>query len=516
MVSPGSISTLGARSLAAFERLADALSDPARRYRAMLALGLAYGLAWALYAVIAKSSQGMNADMAEMVVWAHEPALGYPKHPPLLAWILAAWFSVLPQADWSFYLLSGLNLGLGLFAAFVLAGEWLDGPKRAAVPFVLALIPFYNFIGLKFDQNSSLIPLWGFTAWAFMRSLDTRRPGWAALAGLIGAAALLTKYWSAFLLLSLFLAALADRRRPAYFRSWAPYISIGVGALAFAPHLYWLIREHFPPFAWVATRRGSESLFDALRSLSEYSFGTLGYAAVAIVAVFVVALPAWNPTPEDTHGDRRTAHVLFWTPLLAPVVVAFVTHTNLLSLWNTPALNLLPVLLLLSPDLVVGRRQVARLAALASAVTLAALLASPLVAAFTFRQGVENDAAYARPLAAELQSQWRQVSDRPLKLIGGPFGLINSTAFYIADHPATFADFSYYLAPWVDQQGDYLVRDGLATACPATEAWCHEVTDALMKRVPASHKLDVDVTPRWLGFAGGPQRFTIAILPPSQ
>jgi hypothetical protein len=266
----------------------------------------------------------------------------------------------------------------------------------------------------------------------------------------------------------------------------------------------------------VTTRRSSESLFDALRSLAEYSFGTLGYAAVAIVAVFVVALPAWNPTRADIHGDRRTAHVLFWTPLLAPVLVAFVTHTNLLSLWNTPALNLLPVLLLGSPNLVVGRPQVARLAATASAVTLVAVLASPLVAVLTFRQGVENEAIYARPLAAELQSRWRQSTDRPLKLVGGPFGLINSTAFYIADHPATFADFSYYLAPWVDQRGEYLARDGLATACPATEAWCHEVTDALLKQVPASRKLDIDVTPRWLGLIGEPQRFTIAILPPSR
>src|SRR3954453_10828037 len=100
MVSLGSISSFSTRGRSACDRVADTLADPARRYRTAMLLCLAYGLAWAVYAVIAKSSQGMNADMAEMVVWAHEPALGYPKHPPLLAWILAAWFAVLPQTDW--------------------------------------------------------------------------------------------------------------------------------------------------------------------------------------------------------------------------------------------------------------------------------------------------------------------------------------------------------------------------------------------------------------------------------
>jgi hypothetical protein len=32
---------------------------------------------------IAKFGQGINADMGEALVWMREPALGYPKHPPL-------------------------------------------------------------------------------------------------------------------------------------------------------------------------------------------------------------------------------------------------------------------------------------------------------------------------------------------------------------------------------------------------------------------------------------------------
>src|SRR5205085_10320065 len=86
--------------------LIDGLAEPARRRRVALVFVAGYGALWFLYAVIAKSSQDLNADMAEMIVWTHELALGYPKHPPFLAYVLWAWFKVFPFADWAYFLLS--------------------------------------------------------------------------------------------------------------------------------------------------------------------------------------------------------------------------------------------------------------------------------------------------------------------------------------------------------------------------------------------------------------------------
>ena len=517
MISLSSIATFRGPGFAAIGRLVDALSDPARRHRAALGFVAVYAITWALYAAIAKSSQAINADMGEMLIWARELALGYPKHPPFLAWVLRVWFTIFPLEDWAYYLLSAVNLAAGLYVAFVLAGEWLDGPKRAAVPFLLAVIPFYNFLGLKFDQNSALIPLWGLTIWTFVRSVETRHGGYAALAGLLGALSLLTKYWSAFLLLGLALAVLLDRRRNAYFRSGAPYVSSLVGAVVLAPHVYWLVRENFPPLAWVGTRRTSQSVLDALGSLTEYSAGTLGYAGVAIVLVLLYAQPSWAGLRDSLFprkGDRRTAAILFWAPLLVPILVAFVTHTNLLSLWNTPALNLLPVVLLGSALVNVTRDQVTRIAGVAISVMVLALIASPFIALTTLHAGVENYSAYARPLAQAVGQEWKASTDRPLRLLAGPFALVSSVAMYVPDRPSTFADFSRYLSPWVDDRR--IAREGIAIVCPVVETWCVDAMLVLMANRQGSHKLDVELTPRWLGFAGLPQRFTMAIIPPPQ
>jgi len=496
----------------------DALADPARRLRAALWLALAYALVWFLYGTIAKSSQGMYVDMAEMLVWMHEPSLGYPEHPPFLAWELTAWFAVFPIADWSYYLFSAVNLGAGLFAAFVLAGEWLDGEKRAAVPFLLAVIPFYNFLGLRFDQNTGAIPIWAVTTWAFMRSLDTRATPYAVLTGLLAASCMLTKYWSGFLLLGIGLAALLDRRRDAYFRSPAPYISAALAALALTPHVLWLIREHFPPMTWVTTRRASGSVFDWLRSLSEYSFGTLGYVSVAIALVAIFVRPSWRGARDGlfpSDPDRRTAAILFWAPLLIPIPVAIATRTNLLSLWNAQALALLPVVLLGSPLVTVTRDQVARIAMVPIAAALLALLASPIVALATFRNGVENYAVYTRPLAAALDRQWKQGSERPLKLIAGPFPIASSIAMYVPDRPSTFGNFSSYLSPWATPER--IAHQGIAIVCPRTDSGCIAQMDALIAGAGAAagvRKTDVAITPRWLGFEGPSQTFVIAIVPP--
>src|SRR5205085_1975997 len=214
------------------------------------------------------------------------------------------------------------------------------------------------------------------------------------------AAAMLSKYWSAFLLVALALAALVHPKRREYFHSAAPWITAGVFVLIAAPHVWWLIANNFPPITWVTTRRIAASFGDTLGSMVEYLGGTLGYATVAIALVLIFVRP--QPTAVANgllpHDDRRTAAVLFWTPLLLPLVAALITGTSLLSLWSTPALNLLPVMLLGSPLVAVSRPAVLHIGGLITLLTLLVVAASPFVAYSLLNKGVENDAAYARLL----------------------------------------------------------------------------------------------------------------------
>ena len=369
--------------ISAGKTVLDGMCDPERWRRSTALFACAYAAAWTLYGVIAKSSQDLNADMAKMVVWSRELALGYPKHPPFPALVIKLWFMIFPVADWAFVLLATATVAAGIYLATELGALWLDGEKRAATPFLLGIVPFYNFFALKFDQNSVLIPLWALAMWALLRSLAANGAWWAALAGVAAAAAMLTKYWSFFLLAAMTTVVLFDSRRAGYWRSKAPWITLGVFVVLVLPHGVWLVVENFPPLRWVGTRRSAHSIADFLGSLSEYCFGTLGYASLAILLVaFLIHPPvgALRDSWFSLEAKRRPATLLFWIPLLLPIAVALVTRTDLLSLWNEPALNLLPVMMLASPLVTVPANALKRLAAIITAFTLASIAVSPLLA----------------------------------------------------------------------------------------------------------------------------------------
>ena len=133
-------------------------------------------------------------------------------------------------------------------------------------------VPFFNFHALKFNVNTVLMPLWAATTFWFLRSYRTRSAVYAALAGIGAAACMLGKYWSVFLLAGLAVAALIDRRRAAYFRSAAPWITCAVGLLVLAPHLVWLCAERFRAVRLChgASRR---------QPFGERRVGALGYLA---------------------------------------------------------------------------------------------------------------------------------------------------------------------------------------------------------------------------------------------
>ena len=497
----------------ALARLVEALGDPARARRAALALALGYAALWAIYGIVAKSSQDLHADTAEMIVWMREPALGFPKHPPFPAWMLWLWFRVFPLADWSVMLFAAINMAAAIYFAFALCGEWLDGYKRAVVPFLLAAIPFYNFLAFKYDANAATLPLWPLAMWAFVRSLRANHPGWAALTGLACAAAMLSKYWSAFLLAALFFAAVIDRRRWAYFRSAAPWVTAGVFLLAVAPHVYWLVRENFPPMRWVSTRRVAESAGDLAASLGDYVGGSIGYAAGAILLVVICVRPPIRGVFDGffPRDERRTAAALFWPPVILPLLAAVVTWVRLLSLWSMSSFNLLPVMLLGSSRVAVSRDAALRIAGTVTAITVLIAAASPVVAYAILRQGVENDAAYARLVMRTAEHEWHKATDKPLKLIAGPFVLVSTAAFYGADKPSTFADFSPYLSPWADEAR--IAREGMAVMVATDNPWF----DFTLKKIddyPGARRSEVTLARRWLWFESAPKRFVLAIVPP--
>lgn len=497
----------------ACERLADALGDPRRGSRTALVLILVYVLLWWAYAVIAKSSQSIHPDMGEIFAWSLEPAFGYPKHPPFDVWLATAWFAVFPRTDWAYYLLSMTCVGVALWFVWLIAAEFLSGYKRAAALLLLALTPGFNFLALKYNPNAVLVPVWAGATWWFLRSWRERTALSGALAGLGAGIAMLTKYWSIFLILGFCAAVLTDRRRDGYFRSPAPYVAIAAGALVIAPHIVSLVHSDFEPFRYALTRE-VVSFGPVVRKIANYLSGVF-YLAAPIGVLALVCRPTltgWRDMVWPREADRRFIAVTMWTAFFAPIAVALAIRAEIDALWTVSSWALLPALLISSPRIAISRRAAAAIIAAAYGVVLIAIAAAPVVAILAMQRDLGNSQAYYAPVAQEVDRLWPGVSKEKLRYVAGPEGLAWGCTFYCRDAPRALPNFEPSEAPWIDTAS--MARTGFVALCVSGDTRCLADAARLAAGSSGLREETVTLTRSAFGFKSAPQRFTIVLVPP--
>jgi 4-amino-4-deoxy-L-arabinose transferase-like glycosyltransferase len=520
--------TLRDRIDAKLGRLLDALSSPERRGRTAFAVLAAYCAVWTLYAVIAKSSQDFHFDMGEMVAWSREVTFGTPKHPPLPAWLVGAWFSVFPLASWSYDLFAMVNAAAALWIAFRVATYYLDGQKSAVGLAFLTLVPFFNFHAFKFNANSAMMPWWALTTWLFLCSFEMsaaipqagetkergRAVAFAALAGVAAAAAMMVKYWAVVLLAGMVIAALMDSRRKSYFASATPYVTVAAGLAALSPHLVWLYLHDFATFGY-ALESHPGTRIQAFVSGIGYAAGGIAYGVVPIILTAVAARPGRSDVldllwPRDP--SRRLAAGVFFLPLILPALLAVASSEKVVSLWAFGGMTLLPVMLLSSPRIVIPRIAAVRILGIAVAFPVLALLASPAVAVLTHLNGVPNYGTQYSLIADAAGTFWRETTGRPVRLVSSYDNVMNGSVFYFPDRPSTFDLITPALTPWADDAR--IARDGVLLYCPVAEIRCMEAMNRRASAAPASRRTEVDISRTFFGIAGPVTRYAIVAVPP--
>jgi 4-amino-4-deoxy-L-arabinose transferase-like glycosyltransferase len=495
--------------------LLDRFDDPARQERTVLALLAAYAAIWSIYGAIAKSSQDIHFDMGEMVAWSREVTLGTPKHPPLPAWLVRAWFSVFPLEDWSYYLFATLMATAALWFAWKASAPYLSGEKRLIGLALLTLVPFYNFHALKFNANAVMTPLWALTTWWFLRSYETRRPSYAVLAGLAAAAAMLGKYWTIILLLGLGMAALADARRSLYLRSSAPWLTIAAGAAGLAPHLAWLYAHDFKPFDYAMESHAATAWAGLISGLG-YVVGSIGYLAAPLLIVLVAARPSWSAivdTAWPREPQRRLVLLAFILPLLLPIAAAVAAREEVVSLWSIGSMTLFPVVVLSSEQVTIPRTAARRILALSIAFPIVAAALSPAIAFAIHRRGVPNYSAHYSLVARAADQVWHQTTDRPLRLIGSYDNLLYGALIYFPERPSTLEIINPSVTPWTDDAR--IAREGIALFCPVEMAPCVQAMNARAARGPVGKRVEVELSRTYFGVADKPERYVIVTIPPS-
>jgi Dolichyl-phosphate-mannose-protein mannosyltransferase len=498
----------------AFARLADSLADPSKSHASAATLLVGYVLTWWVYALIAKSTQDIHFDMGEVVSWSLVPAYGYPKHPPFPAWVASGWFAVFPYADWAFYLLSVVSVGIGLWFVWLIASRYVEGYNRVIALTMLTFSPGFNFQPLKFNSNALLIPVWAAASYLFLRSFAERNFFWGAAAGLAAAVAMLTKYWSIFLILGFVAAALTHPKCLDYLYSPAPWASAGVGALVMVPNILSLIEYDFQPFQYATAAHEVTNFRALLNSFADYFGGALYLAGGLAVIMFACRRDglAARDMLLPREADRRAMAIATYTAFLAPILLALALRTRLATLWTLPMWSMLPALLLSSRHVQATRDAVAGVLIAACAIPLIAVLLSPLIAYVINREGVPNHAAHYRLIAAAVEKAWKETTSAPLRLFGSDTNIGNGSGFYLQRRPLRIDIVGSKDTPWADDVR--VASDGIALVCAAQELACMQGLVQYSAGAAGMRRSDVTISRTEYGVGGMAERYVIAIVPP--
>jgi 4-amino-4-deoxy-L-arabinose transferase-like glycosyltransferase len=473
-------------------------------------------LVWTLYATVSSGPADIHHDMAEAYSWGREFQLGYYKHPPFWAWVAGLWFTFMPRADWAYYLLSMVNAVLGLWAAWLIAGRFIeDRAARLTAVLLLELLPFYHFLAFKFNANTIMLSLWAWAIYFFLRVVEERSVRAAVGLGVVAGLGLLSKYYFAVLLVAFGAATLLDARRWEILRSPAPWIAIAVATVLFAPHVWWLTQNDFAPFKYVSDSAQSSRAYIAWKALQ------FGAGCVLLHAVLIIFLTVFADGPRSallrtfdwraSTPARRRLIVIVFAPVLLTMLIALATNVKVDTNFAIGVFPVTPLLLMTTPGYRLDPRARNGLPRGVMAFMAAMLAAAPVLAYVRFAAGIDRADEPRKEAALAMQTIWEKEFGKPLRLVAGGWPYGEEAPFYAAGDVSHYTYLTRAFAPWVTDAR--LARDGVAVICVAADADC--VTLARTRLPGPMRQAAFTAGKRFLGREGRKVDFLVLMQPPA-
>lgn len=432
-----------------------------------------YMFGWIAARMISDANLDPAGNMLENYAWGQYVTWGTSKHPPLMAWVAAAWFEVMPNNDGFYHVLAYLVSAIGLLGVYCLARALNLAPFALTAVLLLSIALPYSTLAAKFNANTVLLAVWPWVAWAWISVL--RRPTiiLSALLGLLAALAMLGKYYSGVLLLAIGLATLIDPDGRRWLLSRYALVTIFVGALCLAPHVVWLVDHQFPTLSYLEGKGGDGVDMKGLIrfAVAPFVFWLLPWLLVCwwfvegdtflgrVKSWVYNLIIAWKPT-----GQNKVVVLLVVMPWLVSVVLGAVGFVDLRSHWAIPIGFGYPLLWLinLTENKTVAVRLYEQKAKRTFFVWLGLVLVfSPI---YAWQQGKSGSNNYYLPreeVAQQLVSLWQEhAPDRTLSWTAGHWTESTVVSFYVDDAvtpiewmPGEYPANLYDTGSWRDKSG---------------------------------------------------------------
>jgi 4-amino-4-deoxy-L-arabinose transferase-like glycosyltransferase len=328
---------------------------------------------WLAAHLIYNGLRELVPDEAYYWVWSRHLALGYLDHPPMIAWLIALSTALLGTSEWSVRLPSALLGTCTLLAAFwMLRHQPLTTPARRTALAMLLLGPLMAALGTLATPDT---PSFCFSTFALACALAAlhhetsarARANWWLAFGLFCGLALLSKYTSILLPISVLLALATSSSARRHLLNPGIWLGLVLSLAIFSPVLWWNAQHHWASFRFQLhhgfTTEGT-GITEApiltptkrLASLATYlagqalrwQFKSLRRPTPAPPAPQKPTAMPWAPPPTpDLSADRATQSLLLFSAVIPLLFFAVAAIDGSVEL-NWPAFAYVPLTLLIA------------------------------------------------------------------------------------------------------------------------------------------------------------------------
>ncbi len=391
-------------------------------------------------------------DTIEGTIWGSHLSFGYDKNPYLSAWLNSLAIQLESTSGLMTYLMSQLSVGVAFIAIFLLARKILPSFYALLSVLILEGVQYFHFHAIDFSDNVLELSMWSLTILFFYEAItENKLRDWLSL-GLFASLSVMTKYYSALLIISLFLFLCWNKDARQFFAKKQLYLSVLLSFLIIFPHILWLFSHDFTTIHYAFARVHTKPLW--MHHLSFPFQFTLEQLATIFPAFFLLLLLyiGKKPFTEKISVSQFQKEFLFFAgimPFILTLLISFFMGYQLRAAWGQPLLSLWGILfiLLLKP----------RVSEIKIKNTMILICFSMvlLVCVYCMMQINTKKASSAnfrgREIAETITTKWRETYGNNLKFVAGPRWIAGNIAFYSKDHPSVYIDWDNKLSPWIDE-----------------------------------------------------------------
>jgi hypothetical protein len=393
-------------------------------------------------------------DLIEALTYGREWQLGYDKLPPLPWWLVEIVYR-LCGTDAAYYALAQFAVIAALALVWATARPLVGAAGALAAVLIVDGLHYFHYTAAKFNHDVIQLPLWALAGYAYHAALKQGRLHHWIWLGLALGAALWAKYFVAMLAIPLALFLLIDRDARKALATPGPWLAAAIALAVMAPHLLWLVRNDFLPFAYANARAPlPRGLFDHLLYPAAFATGQL----VFMLPALLIALPLLWPrggAPVAAAADafdRRIAALLAFGPAATLLAAMLVSGRGAVAMWGYPLWLFLGLWVVLKAQTAVAGVRLRRIALAWGGVFV--LFAAAFIVNYSVLPRFDHRyRAVFYPgdrLGAEMSARFRALTGKPLAYVIATMWDGGNIAHYAPEHPRVLIDGSPRRTPWID------------------------------------------------------------------